>query len=129
MALLNPFEAEAIERTLAGDRPQFPALRAQTKHIVGVERELTGVGFFSHLDLGPRAAELRITCRRNIISGPHVELRGVGHGIGVVLFVTDGYISMLEGFTYDDPWPAEVEVVSWHMPDGPRGFCFPEEVL
>jgi hypothetical protein len=33
----------------------------------------------------------------------------VRHGLGFLLFVIDGVISMLEGYTYDDPWPLEVE--------------------
>jgi hypothetical protein len=33
---------------------------------------------------------------------------GVMHGLGFLLLVEDGLLRMLEGYTYDEPWPAEV---------------------
>jgi hypothetical protein len=33
---------------------------------------------------------------------------GVAHGVGLVLFVEEGRLALLEGFTYDDPWPDEI---------------------
>jgi hypothetical protein len=33
---------------------------------------------------------------------------GVRDGVGLVLFVEDGRLDLLEGFTYNDPWPSEI---------------------
>jgi len=36
------------------------------------------------------------------------DIEGLAHGAGFTLFLRDGVIDMLEGFSYDEPWPKEV---------------------
>ena len=31
------------------------------------------------------------------------------HGLGFLLYVADGALSALEGYTYDEPWPNELQ--------------------
>jgi hypothetical protein len=50
------------------------------------------------------------------------KLTGVGfyHGAGFVLFVDDGVISFLEGFTYDEPWPEDAGSFElWYLKGSP----------
>jgi hypothetical protein len=89
------------------DRPgePFTTLRDQLAHASVAAREFTGVGFFTRFSISTDAP-----VRRDL---PSTELGDVGariagleHGAGFVLFVRDGVISQLEGYTYGDtPWP------------------------
>lgn len=33
---------------------------------------------------------------------------GLGHGAGFVLYVKDGRLDALEGYSYDEPWPPAI---------------------
>ena len=37
-----------------------------------------------------------------------VEIEGLRHGAGFVLFLGDGLLDMLEGYSYGEPWPSRV---------------------
>jgi hypothetical protein len=41
-----------------------------------------------------------------------VELLGASAGVGIVLFVRDGKIDSLEGYTNAGPWPDNLELLS-----------------
>ena len=50
----------------------------------------------------------RVNLRQTFTLGDvHGAADNVKHGLGFVLFVVDGVLSMLEGYTYDEPWPDE----------------------
>jgi hypothetical protein len=53
-----------------------------------------------------------------VISDVGAEIEGVRHGVGFVLFIQDGRLDCLEGFTYDDPWPDEVKLRRWYSLPG-----------
>ena len=82
-------------------------LRQQMQQLQVSSREFTGAGFFSNFVVDPAAR--RITGRPTLTLG-NVEgtATNVSHGLGFVLFVKDGALSMLEGYTYDEPWPDEL---------------------
>ena len=46
---------------------------------------------------------------RLTLSGVAAAIDGLRMGAGFVLFVQDGMLDMLEGFTYDGAWPDRVE--------------------
>jgi hypothetical protein len=68
-------------------------------------REFTGVGVYVDLDVDPAA--LRVPFARLVLSDVEA-LIGAKHDVGFNLFVTDGVIDTLEGFSYDDAWPEVV---------------------
>jgi len=43
------------------------------------------------------------------LSDVHGKIAGIQHGVGFVLFIREGKLGSLEGSTYADPWPAQVE--------------------
>ena len=45
-----------------------------------------------------------------------IQVEGVEHGAGCVLFVRGGVISVLEGFTYDDEWPEHPVILELRDP-------------
>jgi len=36
------------------------------------------------------------------------KIAGMSHGAGFVLFIDYGNMNMLEGFSYDEPWPSSI---------------------
>ena len=44
----------------------------------------------------------------------------LAHGAGFVLFIRGGRLSMLEGYTYDEPWPDQVRGFSLRYSDPER---------
>jgi hypothetical protein len=41
------------------------------------------------------------------ISDVGAEFPNLRHGAGFVLSIRDGVVTMMEGFTYDAPWPGK----------------------
>ena len=74
-------------------------------------RRFSGVGFFTDFVVPTDAA-----VQRDL---PNMEIGDVGaefpcvqHGAGFVLFIRDGVVRMLEGYTYDEPWPEKTDEFS-----------------
>jgi len=101
----NPLERAVISTLLAGDGPTLVSLRAQFEVATVTSRELTGVGFFADFSV---PADLRLPFDTLVLDGVHASLNGVANAAGFILFVTDGLIATLEGFSYGDDWPREV---------------------
>lgn len=117
--LLNALERAVLEKLLAGDHPVLTVLRAQLDSAEVSSRELTGVGFFTHLKVD-RSVERAPTPRPRIqVLYVGAEISGLERGASFVLFVSDGYLELLEGFSYDEPWPPEISEFSLHY-EGPR---------
>ena len=73
---------------------------------------MTGVGFFTFFTIPPEVPRLDVKGRR-VFSDVGAELEGVEHGVGFLLFVQDGQLDNLEGFTYDGPWPERLVLRRW----------------
>lgn len=102
---LTELEQAVLDRLLAGHHSALDALREQAKRSRLRHREYTGVGFwtwFAVPDDAPAASPSEF-----MLSGVNATLAGLKHGAGFWLFVRNGYLDQLEGFTYDEPWPAD----------------------
>lgn len=104
---LNRFEQAVMDKLLAGDHPAMAILRAQAATARLVSREYSGVGFFCSFEVPADAPTLGAGGRLTI-DDVNAEVTGLTHGAGFVLFVCDGRLDMLEGFSYDEPWPDDV---------------------
>jgi len=102
---LDRLEQAVLDKLLAGDHPVLVALREQATSARLARREYTGVGFHCHFDVGEGAPTVKKDFH---IGDVRAEMEGVAHGIGFVLIIRDGRLSMLEGYTYDEPWPSEI---------------------
>jgi hypothetical protein len=40
------------------------------------------------------------------------RMEGLEHGAGFMLFIDDGVLVMLEGYTYDEPWPQRMSLIT-----------------
>ena len=100
-------ERSVIEMLLAGNHPVLEALRRQFQVSSVTKRELTGCGFFTYFAVD-RTAVASIDQESFRIGDVDATIPGLQHGAGFVLFVEDGYVDNLEGYTYDESWPASV---------------------
>lgn len=102
---LTELERRVMEMLLAGDHPMLETLRQQFQHANVAKREYTGVGFFTHFEVpadvrrlpNNRSFELRDVFGASP-DGPQREF-------GFILFIRDGVIDFLEGFTFYDRFP------------------------
>src|SRR5690349_12782706 len=106
--MFTPLEKAVLEMMLEKRGEPFDAVRQQLAHAAVSKREFNGAGFYTNFVVPPDAA-----VRRDL---PSMEISDVGaefphmeHGAGFVLFIRDGVVTMLEGFTYDEPWPEKTD--------------------
>jgi hypothetical protein len=106
MSDLTRLEQAVMEKLLEGDNPVLGDLREQFRQIESVEREFTGAGFRTKFRLAPDVRPLSkgfLTFGDVAASIPELK-----NGAGFVLFVRDGVLKELEGYTYgDESWPSQ----------------------
>ena len=104
---LTALESQVIQMLLSGDDEALLVLREQAQQATVSSREITGVGFFTEFTIPPEAPRIN-GCPTFTLCDVNGSATNVRHGLGFVLFVTDGALEMLEGYTYDEPWPDEI---------------------
>ena len=104
MEELNSLQNAVLAKLLAGDHPVLATLRMQAERASVISRRYTGVGFFCHFTVQPDVPPLRDHLNFQL-GDVSAEVAGLQLGAGFVLFVRSGYLSVLEGFSYDEPWP------------------------
>ncbi len=101
--------ARVMPLLLASDDATRIQLRKQYARARIQQVELTGAGFFVTFEI---PADVARTTPPNLQGGDvHIRVEGVEHGAGCVLFVRDGVLSMLEGYTYGEEWPEHPLIV------------------
>jgi hypothetical protein len=106
--MLTEFEREVMEKLLAGDHPVLAALRDQLRACEVRSRDLTGHGFLTDLHVDRSAPPVAVPGGRMHIGDVGAEIDEMMYGAGFILFVDGGYLDMLEGFSYEEPWPCEI---------------------
>jgi len=120
---LNELEQAVLDKLLGGDHPILSALRVQAKRVRVVRRKCTGVGFFCDFDV-PQDVP-RLTQKTDFHFGDvTATVDGLTHGAGFVLFVRNGHLAVLEGYTYDEPWPQGLHNVALTYQREPRNLTF-----
>jgi len=99
-----------IPHLIDGEHPTLAILRKQFESVRIGPIELSGVGFFAHLHVPPDKPK---TTPSDFAGGDAlIELTGSTGGAGCVLFVKNGYLSMLEGYTHGgDSWLEDAVVL------------------
>ncbi len=114
---LTDLETAILEKLLDGQHPVLRALRQQLPRLTVASRELTGVGFYTTFDVLVRSDALP---DKLMLGDVEASLEGTRHGAGFVLYVNSGALTMLEGYTYDEPWPLEVRAFSLRYQEAER---------
>jgi hypothetical protein len=99
-------EQAVLDKLLAGDNPALDVLRTQAERSRVSNREFTGVGFWTDLEVPEDAPAA--TPRDLTLGDVYATIHGLEHGAGFQLLIRGGRLSLLEGFTYDEPWPGEI---------------------
>ena len=102
---LTTFEKAVLEKLLYGEHPVLENLRFQLKQSRITSREFTGVGFFIHFGVDTKLVYEDVNFE---IGDVDAKIDGVQYGVGFVLFIRQGRLFMLEGYTYDESWPENV---------------------
>jgi hypothetical protein len=97
-------ERAVIEKLLAEDSAILDLLRQQAAAASVGRREHTGVGFFTEIVLPPSIRRADIA-RRAHLADVDAHLPNLTNGAAFVLYLQDGLLARLEGYTYDEPWP------------------------
>lgn len=104
---MEPLELAVLTRLLDGDGPTLEVLRRQLAVAQVQSRDHTGVGFCLNFDV-PAEAE-RLSFKELQLEGCDAVIPGLSGRAGFVLWIADGVLDALEGFTYsNEPWPADV---------------------
>lgn len=108
IAGFEQFEREVMEM-IAKENPKYEAkIMAQYEKARVIKREFTGHGFFTDFDITDPADSLGCGYN-NQLGDLTAEFPRVKFGAGFVLFIENGFISMLEGCVYgNDPWPERI---------------------
>ena len=108
MADTTDLERAVLEKLLDGEHPVLQALRAQLEVSEVSARTFTGVGFFTTFKVPPQAPAAPVKAASLAFGDVVATIPGVQHGAGFVLFIKDGRLDTLEGYTYDEDWPESI---------------------
>jgi hypothetical protein len=108
MMKLLPLEKAVLEKLLEGDFHLLDILRLQLAHCTVAERELTGCGFY--LTLAVPETISRIPELDAKFGDVVAVLPGLTSGAGFLLYLKNGLLDMLEGYSFDEPWPVSTDV-------------------
>lgn len=64
---------------------------------VGISRENTGAGFFTTVVVS--SSSERVECPRVLGNQTHARVDGLKYGLGFVLFMKDGWLQLLDGYS------------------------------
>jgi hypothetical protein len=120
MSRLEPLEIAVLQELLAGEHPVLVALRAQMRGLRVKTREFSGTGFFTELAPTSRAIPAPVPSGKLRFGDVHATIGGLTHGAGFLLYVDAGLLHMLEGYSYEEKWPEELDVFSVTYADPDR---------
>ena len=122
---LEPLELAVLRMLLDGRHPVLSALRAQLNGLSVIRRERTGSGFFTTLSPDVNANPARISTDKLRFGDVQATIEGLARGAGFLLFVDNGLLKVLEGYSYEEPWPERVELfqLRYQQPDRSAVLC------
>jgi hypothetical protein len=120
---LTDFEEAVLTMLLAGDDPTLKILQAQAEAGELVCRDSTGAGFFLSFRIPANAPTLAVGDFH--FGDVEAEIEGMRHGAGFVIFVREGRLATLEGYSYGEPWSKNIRKFRlWYQRD-PRQLTIP----
>jgi hypothetical protein len=116
---MSEIERKLLDALLEGDDPILDSLRAQLADSKIESRELPGSGFFLNFKIPDSAPKIKPD--RIIIGDVYFDLEGVQHGGGAIIFIENGYLSMLEAYLNgDEKWPVQPRLSRLFYDSNPR---------
>jgi len=103
---LSKIERAVLEKLLDGELPLLIQLRLQLARCAVVKREFTGFGFYTTITV---PEDVHRTAGLSIKFGDIIgEIPRLVNGVGFLLYIKDGVLDMLEGYSYDESWPPPI---------------------
>jgi hypothetical protein len=98
MTTLTPLETAVLQEHCNQLVPKdAAALRAQISNVAVLRRQNTGAGFYTYFTIDRDAAtRIESNTRRCCVVA---KVGGVGNALGFLLWLKDGYMDFLEGYT------------------------------
>jgi hypothetical protein len=114
---LTNLEKAVLEMLVDGKGETFQLLRKQYLAAHVTERHLTGVGFWTYFSIPNSVAKLpgNPSFRFGDVDA---DIKDLQNGAGFLLQVKDGYIYMLEGYSFDEPWPDATDTFHLYYESG-----------
>ena len=106
---LNELEQSVMDALLTGEDPRLATFREQLLSAVVTGRELTGAGFLTRFSVPAAVARVGRPIK-NPIDDVCAELAGEENAAGFLLWLQDGALQALEGFSYGGVWPEEAQL-------------------
>ncbi|HUF60189.1 MAG TPA: hypothetical protein VMR89_12055 [Actinomycetota bacterium] len=116
---LDELERAVLEKLVAGDAPDLVKLQRQVAVCHVANREQTGHGFFTSFEVDPSEAE-PIESGSARFGDVQAEIEGLEHGAGFLLFIANGSLDRLEGYSYEEPRPDVIGSFSLSYVKEPR---------
>src|ERR1700722_1078931 len=95
MRSLWPIEREVLEITAREYPASTDVLRLQIDNAQAVRFENSGAGFFCYLKV---ATETPLLKEKSPLDGAYGNVLGVEHGMGFIVFLENGRLSLIEGY-------------------------------
>src|SRR4051794_31829458 len=105
MRPLWPIEREVLEITAAEYPGSGEALRQQMESAKVINFENSGAGFFSDLVVASDAPLIE----KSPLDGAYGKVSGIEHGMGFIVFLKEGRLSMIEGYCNGDVPTTEID--------------------
>ena len=99
---------EVMSKLLSGNTPVLNILREQFQKCRITESEMTGAGFFVYFEVASDVRRLTGVKKSFSFGDVKADIDGLEHGAGFLLYVDDGVINCLEGYSYEEPWPENI---------------------
>ena len=96
----TPLECAVLDAICSKQGTERTAFEAQLSAATVLRRENTGAGFCTYLSV-ERSSNAPLGGERHR-RGPAVQIDGLKHGMGFVLWLKEGYADCLEGYCYDE---------------------------
>lgn len=116
----NELERAILEKLFDGVHPALRSLRHQAELAKVVSRRFTGAGFFTSFELPNALPAASVPSAKIRFGDVGANIPGLQHGAGFLVYVDDGKLTMLEGYSYDEKWPERVENFELHYLDPTR---------
>ena len=108
---LTPLEAEVTNWLLDGDDPVLNSLKHQFSLVNEITREFTGHGFYLLFLYAekPESIANHLAVKPDFCFGDvAASMNSLKNGAGFLLWVKDGVLDQLEGYTYGEEWPLQI---------------------
>ena len=107
----DEFEKTIIEDIIQTYPEYAERLTRQYGTATVTKRTIDSRGFYTYYDIGDKTASLGHGVNLQL-GEDQWNINGLKYGSDYILWIKNGFITQLEGFSYEEPWPAEIIAVS-----------------